>query len=170
MCNVLEAIAETVGEVVGGVNLPLVLGSVVLLLEDSVSCEIPHLRVAALDVLLHSKEGGLRLVFAIAHISKLLKVGLDVLLGVLASISRSTCSLLSTTLELDLSLITVTDVGFSQVDELLGEVVELLEVVAGVSHSAGSETCAAASATSPRPLSLLQPPSYLATEQFLQSQ
>lgn len=74
------------------------------------------------------------------HILELLEVRLDILLGVRASVARSFLSFLSTTLELDLGLVTMADVCLLLLDEFLCEIEELLEVVAGVSDSAGLES------------------------------
>jgi hypothetical protein len=129
--DTLEAIAKAVCKIVGREDLPL-RSSVVrlLLLGYSVGCKIPHLGVSACDVLLHAEESGLGLVFAIVHVLKLLEVRLNILLGVLASITGSLLSFLSTTLELNLGLVTMADIGLLLLDELLGEIEELLEVVA----------------------------------------
>jgi hypothetical protein len=129
--DTLEAIAKAVCEIVGGKDLPL-RSSVVrlLLLGYSVGCKIPHLRVTTRDVLLHAKESGLRLVFAIVHVLELLEVCLDILFGVLASVTGTLLSFLSTALQLNLGLIAMADVGLLLLDELLGEIEELLEVVA----------------------------------------
>jgi hypothetical protein len=129
--NTLEAIAKAVCEIVGREDLPL--GSSVvrlLLLGYSVGCKIPHLGVSACDVLLHAEESGLRLVFSIMHVLELLEICLDILFGMLASITGTLLSFLSTALELNLGLITMADVGLLLLDELLGEIEELLEVVA----------------------------------------
>lgn len=130
MSDTLEAITKAVCEIVGREDLPL--GSSVvrlLLLGYSVGRKIPHLGVSACDVLLHAEESGLRLVFSIVHVLELLKVRLNILLGVFASVTGSLLSFLSTTLELNLGLVTVADIGLLLLDELLGEIEELLEVV-----------------------------------------
>ena len=112
-----------------------------LVLGYPVSSEIPHLRVAVCDILLHAKESSLGCVFAVVHILELLEVCLDILLGVLASVAGSLLSLLSTTLKFDLGLVTVADVCLLLLDEFLGEIEELLEVVTGVCDGAGLESC-----------------------------
>lgn len=142
VCDTLETIAKTVCEVVSREDLPL--GSSVvnlLVLGYPVSSEIPHLRVAVCDILLHAKESSLGCVFAVVHILELLKVCLDILLSVLASVAGSLLSLLSTTLKFDLGLVTVADVCLLLLDEFLGEIEELLEVVTGVCDGAGLESC-----------------------------
>lgn len=50
-------------------------------------------------------------------------------------------ALLAAALQLDLVLVAVADVGLAAEDELLGELVELVEVVAGVGDVAGGEAC-----------------------------
>jgi hypothetical protein len=111
-----------------------------LVLRYTVGRKIPHLGVAACDVLLHTKESGLGCVFAVVHILELLKVRLDILLGVRASVTGSFLSFLSTTLKLDLGFVTVADVCLPLLDKLLGEIEELLEIVTGVCDSAGLES------------------------------
>ena len=53
----------------------------------------------------------------------------------------SLLALLAAALQLDLVLVAVADVGLAEEDELLGEFVELVEVVAGVGDVAGGEAC-----------------------------
>lgn len=62
-----EAVAQAVREVVCRVDPPLVAGAVVRFLDDAVGGEIPHLRVAVVDVLFHAEEGFAGFVFAVAH-------------------------------------------------------------------------------------------------------
>ena len=100
----------------------------VLLLQHTVRSKIPHLRVGILDILLHSEERRLRLVLSILHIPELLQVRLDVLLRVLAPISRAV--VLSSTLKLDFCVAAVANVGLSELNQLLRMVVQPLEVVA----------------------------------------
>ena len=120
MSNVLETITKAVCEVVGRIDLPLILRSVMLLLQHTVRSEIPHLRISILYILLHSEKGSLGFVFAIAHASELLQVGLDILLGILTSISRASSSLLSSTLELNFGLVAVADISLAECNQLLG--------------------------------------------------
>lgn len=101
-----------------------------LLLGYSVGGKIPHLGVTVCDILLHTKESSLGLVFAVVHILELLEVCLNVLLSMLASVTGALLSFLSTALELDLGLVTVADVCLLLLDQLLCKVEELLEVVA----------------------------------------
>lgn len=54
MRNVLEAIAKTVREVVGGVDSPFRAGAVVFCFQYPVGCQVPHLGVAVLHVLFHT--------------------------------------------------------------------------------------------------------------------
>jgi hypothetical protein len=131
VCNTLETIAKTVCEIVGREDLPL-RSSVVrlLLLGYSVGGKIPHLGVTTCDILLHAKESSLGLVFSVVHILELLEVCLDVLLGMLTSVTGALLSFLSTALELDLGLVTMADVCLFLLDKLLSKVEELLEVVA----------------------------------------
>lgn len=140
MGNALETVAKAVRKVIGREDLPArgsdVLG---LLLGDTVSSKIPHLGVAVGDVLLHAEEGRLGLVFSIVHVLELLKVGSDILLGVLAAVSGTLLTLLSSTLELDLGFVAVAYIGLVLLDQFLGEFVKLLEVVARVCDGAGGE-------------------------------
>lgn len=69
--DVLEAIAQTMREVVGWVYPPFVAGAVMLFFEDAIGGQIPHLRVAVCDVLLHAEEGFSGLIFAVSHGSEL---------------------------------------------------------------------------------------------------
>lgn len=140
MGDLLEAIAQAVGEVVGRENLPLGGANVLLLvLGDSVCRKIPHLRVGVLNVLLHAEERRLGSVLSIAHVLELLNVCFHVLLGVLAAESRAFLAFLSATLKLNLLLVAVADISAVLFDQLNGKVVELLEVVAGVCDFVGGE-------------------------------
>ena len=70
MRDFLNAITQTVREVVGWVNLPLAAGEVVLLVlgaHDAPGEQIPHLRVRVCDILLHAQSCLARLVFSVAH-------------------------------------------------------------------------------------------------------
>lgn len=70
--NTLDAIAQTMREVVRGVYFPLVARSVVVgFLGNPVCCDIPHLGVGVFNVLLHAKQSLLRLVLAISHTAEL---------------------------------------------------------------------------------------------------
>lgn len=60
----------------------------------------------------------------------------------LASISRSLLSIFAPTLKLDISFSTMAHVGLVNFDELNGERVQLVEVVAGVGDGIGSESWA----------------------------
>lgn len=140
MGDAFETVAKAVCEVIGREDLPL--GSSVvrlLLLGYPVRGKIPHLGVSTGDILLHAEERGHGLVFAVVHVLELLEVRLDVLLGVLASVSRALLAILSSTLELDLSFVAVADISLLLLDELLGKVEQLLEVVTRVSDVGGSE-------------------------------
>jgi hypothetical protein len=84
----LEAIAETVGEIIGRVDLPVPASSVVRSVCLNTICgKVPHLRVPISDILLHAQEDFSRLVFAIAHISELGEVFFRALVGVCASVA-----------------------------------------------------------------------------------
>ena len=71
MGDILERIANAVGEVVGRVNLPLVAGTeVVVLLDNAVGSKIPKLRVALVGIreaLLHAQVSLTWLVLSVAH-------------------------------------------------------------------------------------------------------
>ena len=70
MGNVLEAIAKTVSKIIGWVDLPLVSCAVVFCIENSVGCQVPHLRISILHVLFHTEESFLGSIVAIAHCTK----------------------------------------------------------------------------------------------------
>lgn len=114
MSNLLEAVAETMGEIVCGVDFPSIPRSKVrlLLLGNSKGREVPHLRVTALDILVHAQKGSLRLVLTIAHITKLLEAHLHVLFRMLAAISWQGASF-TAPLHFDFSFGAVADVGFT---------------------------------------------------------
>ena len=73
--NVLKAVDQAVGEVVSGVDPPLVARSVVVVvLDHSVCWQVPHLGVTlcrVIQALLHSEVCLSRFVFSIAHGSEL---------------------------------------------------------------------------------------------------
>jgi hypothetical protein len=138
--NILKAVDQTVGEVVGREHLPG--GSpdmLLLLLGNSVGGKIPHLGVAVLDILFHAEERSLGLILAVVHVLELLQIGLHILLSVLASVSRTLLALLSSALELDLGFAAVANIGLFLLDELLCKVKEPLEVVARVCNGAGGK-------------------------------
>lgn len=112
MRDALEAVAQTVREIIGRVDLPFrprpEMG--VLVLGDPVRGDVPHLGVGVLYVLLHAQPGRLGRVLAVSHAPELLEIGLDVLLCVLASISRAG-PVLAAALQLGLGLVAVAHVG-----------------------------------------------------------
>jgi hypothetical protein len=88
MCDALKAITQTMGKVIGGINLPVPTRAVVRGISlDAVGSQVPHLGVAVCDVLLHSQESLAGLVFAVAHVAELGQVVLDGLVGVLAAVT-----------------------------------------------------------------------------------
>ena len=117
MRDPLEAIAKAMGKIICRIDRPLVFSPMVLLLEHPVHRKIPHLGIAALNVLLHAQECRLRLVFAISHVPKLLQVGLNILIRILAAISRPGSAFFSTALQFYIGLVAVADVSLSQLDE-----------------------------------------------------
>jgi hypothetical protein len=92
-----------------------------------------HLRVAAFNVLLHPQEGSLRFVFAATHVAKFGEICLDVLSSMLAAIPRAPL-VFAAALLLDLDFVAVAYIRSLQSDQLLGVIVEPLEVVAGVGN------------------------------------
>lgn len=151
--DTLERITDAVGEVVGGVDLPPVAGAVVVvLLDDTVCGQIPHLWVALVGVgqaLLHAEVGIARLVFAVTHGAELSQRLFDGTRAVLAGVALATV-VGAATLHVDLlscgmsapdhtvvSLLeghtrAVAHVCAVLLDELLGQLVQLVEVVAAV--------------------------------------
>jgi hypothetical protein len=101
VCDFLEAIAQTVCEVVGGVDLPLITCPVMRLVQDAVCSEVPHLGVSVGDILLHAQESLAWLVLAITHGAELLQVVLGSLLGMLTPESGAN-SFFASTLEFNL--------------------------------------------------------------------
>jgi hypothetical protein len=98
----------------------------------------PHLRIGVLNVLAHPQERRLGLIFPVLHIPELLQVCLNILLGVLASVSRSV--VLPSALQLEVCVAAMADVGFFELDELFGVLIELLEMVARVCNPSRFET------------------------------
>jgi hypothetical protein len=101
-----KAIAQTMSEIVGGINLPLIPCPVMRLVENAVCGEIPHLGVSIGDILLHAQEGFAWLVLSIAHGAEFLEVVFRRLLCMLAPETRA-CSLFASTLELYLVIYTI---------------------------------------------------------------
>ena len=143
MRDTLEAVAQAVGEVVCWIDLPLVFGSVMrlIILGHAIGRNVPHHGVAAFDVLLHTQECCLALVLSVFHIPEFLQVGFNILLGMRATVSWALLAVLAAALELNVRLATVADVGLAETNQFLGEVVELLEIVAGVCDCFGLEAC-----------------------------
>ena len=92
-----------------------------LLFWYAVRCEVPHLRVAALYILLHAEKGSLGLVFAVVHVLELGEIGWNVLVCVCTSKSGTFFTIFASTLELGLGFRTVADIGLPLLDELLRE-------------------------------------------------
>lgn len=55
-------------EVICWVNLPFIMRPVVRCLENSISSQIPHLRVGIIKVLLHTEVGFLWFILAVLHV------------------------------------------------------------------------------------------------------
>ncbi|KAI3476291.1 hypothetical protein L1887_62128 [Cichorium endivia] len=137
VADVFEAIDKTVGKVVGRVDAPVLARAVMRGLEHTVGDEVPHLRIAILNVLLHAERDLAGRVFAVLHVFKILERLLD---GTVAEARGLAGAALGTaTLLLDLFWRRVVDVGLSALDELDGELVEPLEVVARVGDLEGFE-------------------------------
>ena len=75
--NVLEAITETVREVVCRVDLPLRSCSVMWRVEHAIRDQIPHHRVARLEILFHSQNRLAGLIEPVLHLLELSKGLLD---------------------------------------------------------------------------------------------
>lgn len=89
--------------------------------------------------LLHSEKRLLGLVLPISHASELGQVLLDGSLRMLAAVARSCSTLLASALKLDLGVAAVANVGLLEFYELLGKIIELLEIVGRVGDLVGLE-------------------------------
>lgn len=66
--DALEAVAETVCKIVGRVDLPFCSrAEMIVVLEDAIRGQIPHLGVGVVNVLFHAKRRFFGLVFAVTH-------------------------------------------------------------------------------------------------------
>src|SRR5690606_19175978 len=81
MRNPLKNVAKTVCKVISRIDFPLILCPVVRLwlLRYALGRDIPHLAIAAGDVLLHAQQGCLRSVFPVSHVAEFPHVGLGLL-------------------------------------------------------------------------------------------
>ncbi len=105
MRDAFEAVAQTVRKVVRRVHLRVRCAYMpLIILEDAVRCNVPHLRVVALNVLLHAQGSRLRCVLSVSHVSKLGQIGVATLRGVRAAIARTFFAVFSTARELNLGL------------------------------------------------------------------
>lgn len=105
MSNPLEAIAQTMREVVCGVHSPFVSGTMMcsmVFLWYAVCEQVPHLRVSVLQILLHSQSCFACLVFAVPHSSKLSEAFGDWSVAMRTCISRFPFAFSSTALSYDL--------------------------------------------------------------------
>lgn len=142
MSDALNTVTKTVREVICRENLPLGGANMLrLVLGDPVRCEVPHLRIAALDVLLHSQKSLLWFILPVSHIAELGKICLDVLLGMLAAIPGAFFAIFSATLQLDVGLDAVADVCLALISNLFGQVVKPLKVVARIRDGIWGEAC-----------------------------
>lgn len=136
MRHTLKAITQTVRKVIRGEHLPLRCPSMlpVFVPGNPVRGQIPHLRVSALNVLLHAEKCSLRLILAVVHVAKLGEVRLNGLVGGMGAAVAGTFfavfAVFAASLEFDFRFGAVAYVGFALFDEFLGEVVEFGEVVA----------------------------------------
>ena len=71
--DVLEAIAETVREVVCGIDSPLVVRTMMWCGEYTICDKVPHHRVPRFEILLHPQNRLTRLVSAVLHLLKFSK-------------------------------------------------------------------------------------------------
>lgn len=142
MSNTLDTVTEAMCKVVRRVDFPLVSCAEVRLpfSGNPVSCKIPHLLIVVRDILLHTKECCLRLVFSIAHVAKFLEVRVYVNLGMVTAVPRHGV-FFTASLQLDLSFITVANISLAQLDESFGKIIELLKIITGVCDSMWSEAC-----------------------------
>ena len=108
-------------EIIRRVDPPLIPGPIMrrLILRNAIRRKIPHLRVPVFEILPHAKEGGLGLVFAVAHVAELGKVRFDVLVGMGASVPGALLAVFSASLEFDFGFFAVADIGLFQFDEFL---------------------------------------------------
>ena len=97
--DVLKAIAETVSEVIRGVNSPLVVCAMVWCCKYTVRNQIPHHRVSRLKVLLHPQDGFAWFVGSVFHFLKLGQGLLDRSCTMCAGFPRAT--LIASTIRID---------------------------------------------------------------------
>ena len=101
-------------------------------LGNAIGDNVPHLGIPALQkVLLHAQKRRLRLVFPRGHVAELGEVGLHVLRSMRALEARRPV-VFTPALHLEIRLVAVADVGLAQSNQLLGKIVQTLEVVARV--------------------------------------
>lgn len=89
MRNILEAIAKTVREIVCRVYSPFVARTMMFCFQYPVRCQIPHLRVTVLQVLLHAQKSFPGFIFPGSHRSEFCERFICRAISVWASVSGS---------------------------------------------------------------------------------
>lgn len=89
MRDAFKTVTQAVGEIVGGIYTPLSARSKMwpLILWNSIGCNVPHLGVGILNILLQAEPGTLWRILAIPHAAEFLEVSLDVLVCMRTTIS-----------------------------------------------------------------------------------
>ena len=87
--NVLERIDQAVSEIIGRIDAPCVVCSMMRFLQCSISDQIPHLRVTILQVLLHTQSCFARSIASILHLFECVQRFLDRSIAMFASFTRS---------------------------------------------------------------------------------
>lgn len=132
MGDAFEAITQTMREIISRVDNPLIAGPVVRLLQHAVSSDIPHGRVVVpiRQPLSHTEKSRLWFIFAVAHVAEFLEVRFDIRISMFTAESRAV--LLPTTLQLEVCITAMADIGLSKGDQLLRQLVQLPKVIAGI--------------------------------------
>lgn len=105
MGDILKGIDQAMGKVVGWVHRPFRAGAeMMIVLNDSVGSDIPHLRIRVLQVLFHAQRCLFCLVFTITHGTKLGERFLNWTATMGASIAFTTFALAASSLSFDFGL------------------------------------------------------------------
>jgi hypothetical protein len=93
-----------------------------LVLRNTVGCNVPHLGIRVLDILLHAKPSCCRRILAVSHAAKFLQIGLDILTRMRTSISWAG-TFLAATLQLGFRFVAVAYIGTTLLYQFLGEII-----------------------------------------------
>src|SRR5438045_6098837 len=85
----LEAIDKAMCKIVCWIDLPLVTRLVMVSIENSICCKVPHLRIPIFDILLHPQERLLRSIFTVFHRAELSQIFVNRSRCMCASVTRS---------------------------------------------------------------------------------